>query len=244
MITDEEATHQELAKFGPEIVAVITSTGFFDLEGPYDPSEVKVSPRAKARYVAASQQKNSRVWDLVKFAFIPTGLLQGARKTAAAYSLPAPKTAKDWMDEYIKDHGGEYIGRKKIYDGVFVENLTKADKNAIARFMWANAGKNERPLARQILRSEPQLAYLVDNKGYRLRNIKRTEVGRTVNYGGQQFAKQYFKDNTWHTAGDNRVRDAHKTNAGRTVKIGDPFPNGERYPAESSIGCRCHLSYS
>lgn len=243
-MTPEEEIHRELTAFGPEIIAVISSTDFFDTEGPYDPNDLKAPSKAKARYVAASQQKNSRIWDLVKASFVPTGLLQGGKQTVKTYGLPAPKTAKDWMDEYIKEHGGEYIGRQKIYDGVFVENLTKADKNAITHFMWANAGKNERPLARQILKSEPQLAYLVDGKGHRLRNIKRTEIGRAVNYGGQQFARSYFENNTWHTAGDNRVRDAHQKNNGRTVKIGDPFPNGERYPAETSIGCRCHLSYS
>ena len=67
----EDQIHAELASFGPEIIAVISSTGFFDQEGPYEPLDMMPSGKAKARYVAKSQQKNSRVWDVVKASIVP-----------------------------------------------------------------------------------------------------------------------------------------------------------------------------
>jgi len=239
----ESDLHRELAAFRPEIITALKSVDFFAIEGPYEASELTLPAKAEARYVAASMRKNSRVWDIVKVLFVPGGLLDGGKQTAKAYGLPAPKTAKDWMDAYIKEHGGEYIGRKKVYDGVFVDTLTRADQNALTRFMWANAGKNERPLARYILRSEPQLAYLVDGSGARLRNIKRTEIGRAVNYGSWKFAADSgFTKKTWHAVGDRRTRPSHQAMSGETVKINSNFSIGYAYPQE--YNCRCHLSYS
>jgi len=246
----ERQINDILKRFGPKILALLTAIGFFELEGPYDASQVeqqiRTSPEWK-RYQTASKEKNSRIWEIVGAAYILDAITSGARQVAGKYRLPAiaKPTAQEYMDRYIKEHGGEYIGRKKIFDGVFVNQLTRADQNAIMKFVWANAGMNERPMATAILKTQPQLAYLVDNKGYRLRNIKRTEVNRAVSYGSQMFAKDSgFEKNTWHTAGDKRVRDAHRANNGKTVKIGEKFPNGETRPSESSMNCRCHLSYS
>ncbi|MCK9570260.1 phage head morphogenesis protein [Candidatus Pacearchaeota archaeon] len=250
MTLPDRAIHELLRKFGPHILKLLASIEFFAIDGTYDALEIeqqiRTSPEWK-RYQAASKEKNSRIWEIVGAAYILDAIVGGAGEVAKKYRLPViPKpTAQDYMATYIKEHGGEYIGRKKIYDGVFVNQLSRADQKQIMKFIWANAGMNERPLAANILKTQPRLAYLVDNKRYRLEMIKRTEVHRAVNYGAQRFAKDSgFGKNTWYTAGDKRVRDAHKLNNNVTVEIGDKFPNGERYPSETSIRCRCHLSYS
>jgi SPP1 gp7 family putative phage head morphogenesis protein len=235
----ENDLHRELAAFAPDILALLDSIDFFELEGPYDAQELisSIPARARREYQTESKSKNSRVWPIVGSIFVAAGLSSGISQIKAEYprqvaASPKRLTAQDYQSKYLKEHGGEFITR-----------MSHTDQKRLTNFLWQNAGKNERPLAKQILKQEPQLAYLVDNKEYRLKTIKRTEISRATNYGGYSFAKDNgFAKKTWHTAGDARVRPSHRSISGETVKIDAKFSNGYEYPQE--INCRCHLSYS
>jgi uncharacterized protein with gpF-like domain len=47
----------------------------------------------------------------------------------------------------------------------------------------------------------------------------------------------------WVTVGDGRVRPAHQKLNGEVVGIEEAFSDGEQYPGEYDINCRCHLDY-
>lgn len=44
---------------------------------------------------------------------------------------------------------------------------------------------------------------------------------------------------TWHTAGDNRVRDEHADMNRKKRRHGGTYPNGQAYPGEGDYNCRC-----
>lgn len=245
----EEEIHRLLSAFGPEIIAYLDAMGFWDLpEGTYDPVEVMAAAPASAKreYVAASKEKNSRVWDIVKALFIPAAIGVGiatiqkdykpqiARQAAKEVSLPksvrpARPTAQDYQNQYISERGGEFIQR-----------LNKADQNLITRFIWKNSGEHERPMAKTILKNEPSLAYLVDNSGVRLRAIDRTEKGRATAYGAKEYARDWgAKTKTRHSAFRPTSRASHKAISGETVAIDKPYSNGEQFCKENSINCLC-----
>jgi len=246
---EEKDISRELRSFGPRIIDVLDSIDFWDIEGEYDPLEIdtaiKSQPEYK-RYVAESKEKNSRVWDLVKGLFIGGAIVAGVSRIQRDYKpqiarqvakeevkykgvIPAKPTAKDYMNQYIKERGGEFITK-----------MSRADQQQLTRFLWKNAGEHERPLAKRILKQEPTLAYLVDNKEYRLRAIKRTEIGRATRYGAMNFAKDNgAKTKTRHSAFRPTSRPSHKAISGEEVPIDKPYSNGEMFTKENSINCLC-----
>ncbi len=78
----------------------------------------------------------------------------------------------------------------------------------------------------------------------RAKTIARTETGRIVSQATNEAYRQsaVVTGKEWLTAGDDRVRDEHVLNAGVIVDTGGAFPDGEHYPGESSINCRCALA--
>lgn len=243
----EKEIHKLLAKFGVSILALLDSIDFFEIEGPYNPVEVYASipPSIKKEYLQESKAKNIEVYSIVGQVFALYGIYTGINQIRSSYparikQLESKKdapvkalSAKEYQTQFINEHGGE-----------FITNMSKTDQKKLTQFLWQNAGRNERPLARSILKTQPQLAYLVDNKEWRLRMIKRTEINRAKNYGSLMYAIDCdFETKRWNTAGDRRVRPSHRANAGITIPIKDTFPNGENYPGEISINCRCNLAY-
>ena len=250
---EEKDISRELRSFGPRIIDVLDSIDFWDIEGEYDPLEIdtaiKSQPEYK-RYVAESKEKNSRVWDLVKGLFIGGAIVAGVSRIQRDYKpqiarqvakeevkykgvIPAKPTAKDYMNQYIKERGGE-----------FITGMSRTDQKRLTNFLWQNSNKHERPLAKNILKTEPQLAYLVDNREYRLRMIKRTEINRATMYGSHEHARDIgFKTKTWYTAGDRRVRPSHRALSGVTVLMTEDFPGGISMPGQE-VNCRCGLTYA
>jgi SPP1 gp7 family putative phage head morphogenesis protein len=232
----EDDIHRELAGFQDEVIAVLDSAEFFDIEGKYNPTEVYASipKRDKQAYQAANKEKNSSIWDIVKAVIVGQAITTGIRALKTAY--PARKVAanpKDYAGRYIKEHGGE-----------FIKGMSRTDKQKLVGFIWANASVNERPMKKQ-LEKQPHLKWLLDSGNHRAETIVRTEKFRATTIGTHMAAQDAgFKKKTWHTAGDRRVRPSHRALNGLTIAIDEIFPNGEIVPGEATINCRCRLSYA
>lgn len=95
------------------------------------------------------------------------------------------------------------------------------------------------------------MAIFVDLSGRRRENIAAHEAQTAYN-AGTYFASLGSDKSlkTWVTRGDGRVRDAHKTLAGKTVGIGEGFtvkgatlrfPGDPLAPLDLTMGCRCRL---
>lgn len=212
-----------LKKFGPAIVEYLRSVGYFDVEGPYDPSDM-FDQRAMREYLSASRQKNQAVWAKVEEYLIPEMQDNGAR-FIAIYGLKKPVSVKDIADEYVEKRGGELIRK-----------MTATDKKKLTNYIWLNSFKNERPLARQILK-EPHLGYLIS--GHRAETIIRTERGRAIRSSAQSIAdKAGATYRIRHEVGDARTRPSHRRIMGEEAAIGEPYSNGEMYPGSNDINCR------
>jgi len=74
--------------------------------------------------------------------------------------------------------------------------------------------------------------------------IARTETGFVANLGLKDAYEQspVVTGMEWVTAKDNRVRPEHQLNDGVVVPKGGIYPNGEHFPAEKTINCRCVLA--
>lgn len=86
--------------------------------------------------------------------------------------------------------------------------------------------------------------YFDDMSVARGKTIARTETGRLVSDATNEAYNQsaVVTGKEWLTAGDAKVRDEHRLNAGVIVDKNATFPSGEHYPGETSINCRCALA--
>lgn len=87
--------------------------------------------------------------------------------------------------------------------------------------------------------------YFDDMSVSRAKTIARTETGRLMSQATNEAYRQskFVTGKEWITAGDDRVRDEHVLNSGHIVDVNTnaAFPDGEHYPGETSINCRCVL---
>lgn len=86
--------------------------------------------------------------------------------------------------------------------------------------------------------------YFDDMSVARARTIARTETGRIVSMATNEAYKQsaVVTGKEWLTAGDAKVRPEHQMNNGVIVATDGTFPNGEQFPGQLSINCRCALA--
>ena len=231
----DKAISKILRKFGPEILNYLESVHFFETSGNYNPVDL-LNKRAMARYLKASTAKNRAVWaELEKWLF-PEMVDFGAAFTAV-YGLKPVINVKDIATDYIKSRGGFLIKR-----------MTETDKKRLTNYIWLNSQKNERPLARQILK-EPHLNEIVS--GHRTATIIRTERGRAIRGSSLQIAKDAGSTTkTWWTVGDRRVRKEHAAIHGMTITIDGEFnlkagkkTYTQEFPAQKDVNCRCWLEY-
>lgn len=78
----------------------------------------------------------------------------------------------------------------------------------------------------------------------RAKRIAQTEGTNMGNLGLQQAFKNepLVTGKEWISSRDGRVRDEHVRNDGVVVDKDVSFPNGERYPADNSVNCRCVIA--
>lgn len=86
--------------------------------------------------------------------------------------------------------------------------------------------------------------YFSDFSVSRARTIARTETGRLISQATDEAYRQsaVVTGKQWITSRDAKVRDEHRMNDGQVVSPGGTFRNGERYPGELTINCRCVLA--
>jgi hypothetical protein len=238
MLPDKEI-HAILQKFGHQISAYLQSIGYFDLEGPYEPTDI-MDQVAMRKFLAASKAKNAEVWSILEKWLLPE-MVGNGEKFIQVYGLQKQAIpVREIATEYIETRGGDLIKR-----------MTLTDKRKLTAYIWQNSMKNERPLARQILK-EPNLSSIVDNSGARTRAIIRTERGRAIRGGAHEFAgKAGATTTTWHTVGDSRVRKEHQALNGTTIEMGGEFESKvsktktiyQNFPAQKEVNCRCWLEY-
>lgn len=86
--------------------------------------------------------------------------------------------------------------------------------------------------------------YFGDMSTKRARTIAQTEtnfvLSKSTNDAYAQSAVVTGKE--WITVGDDKVRPDHVMNDGQVVEKGDAFPDGEHFPGEASVNCRCVLA--
>lgn len=132
--------------------------------------------------------------------------------------------------------------KKKLEDRsqFFIQSMLNTDydelKTIITQGMKDGAGVD------QIGRNIRQ--YFDDMSVARAKTIARTETGRLVSDATNEAYNQsaVVTGKEWLTAGDNKVRDEHRANAGIIVDKNGTFPSGEHYPGEHTINCRCALA--
>jgi len=84
----------------------------------------------------------------------------------------------------------------------------------------------------------------LDMSKVRATTIAQTEATVVSNIGLQQSFNQsdVVTGKMWVSAKDSKVRPEHQINDGVVVDKSSSFPNGEMYPAEKSINCRCVIT--
>ena len=87
--------------------------------------------------------------------------------------------------------------------------------------------------------------YFIGISNTRAEAIARTESGYMTSLGTQMAYEEseVVEGKEWLSAGDNLVRDDHRDNeAEGVIGVKSAFQNGEHFPAENSINCRCALA--
>lgn len=84
-----------------------------------------------------------------------------------------------------------------------------------------------------------------DMSDWELRRIARTETHHANNVTSYEKRKQAgIRYHKWITGGEN-IRSSHANQHGMIVKVGDPWPNGQKYPGDRSVAivnwvnCKC-----
>ena len=231
----EDEIHRELAGFQDDVINLLNAADFFDIEGEYNPTELYASipKRDMDAYKAASKEKNSRIWDIVKAVIIGQAIQTGINQLKQVYPRKVGKSsAQDYMNRYIKEHGGE-----------FIKGMGRTDQKKLVDFIWSNAGVNERPMKKQLMQ-QPHLKYLLDSGNHRAETIVRTEKFRATEYGTFYAAKDNsFKTKAAIRSGKANTRPGHRARSGIYVPIDEPLPDGEMFAGDSSINCQCRMAY-
>jgi len=109
------------------------------------------------------------------------------------------------------------------------------------------AGVEENQTTTQIAKNLRQ--FYDDRSPFKSMRIARTETSQAAGFGQREAAKQsgIVKTKQWISSRDDRVRDEHlamdSDSHYQAVPIDEPYPNGEMYPGENSIMCRCAESF-
>lgn len=155
----------------------------------------------------------------------------GAKSIEQNFGITAVRAPR--LTDYLRQQG------LKRVRGI---NETTRDKIASALADGIEAGESTAQLVKRIQQ------HLPDMQAERAAAIATSEAHTSMQAGS--FAQMQYggcTTKTWITAGDEDVRDSHRSQNGVTVPIDQPFPNGLMYPGDPSgspgeiINCRCDM---
>lgn len=136
----------------------------------------------------------------------------------------------------LKKLAGEHI--------LDIRATAKQDLQDLLVEMFFEEGKNPLDIARGIRKNLGD--QIRETYRHRSETIARTETGIAQEVTQDEvFRRAGVQTYTWITAGDDKVRPSHRALHGVTVKVGERFANGLRFPldpqgrAEEIIQCRC-----
>jgi hypothetical protein len=199
---------------------------------------------------------------------LETGLARGDNPTRTALSVVGR------INRATGKREGGIIGLT-AQQGGFVENarreLSSGDPDAMRNYL--TRGRRDRRFDRTVAKAiaegkalPPDMVAKIAGRysdgllALRGETLARTETMAALGQSQEEAYRQAIAkgsvqadqvEGTWHTAGDNRVRDTHEAINGQKVKFGQPFrsPSGALllYPGDTSLGagpseicnCRC-----
>ena len=163
--------HDILAGFSDEVIAFLEAAGFFDLEGEYNPTEFysQIPKKAKDEYKAASKEKNSLVWEVVKAVVVGQAIGAGIKQFQKDYPIKFKPSAQDYMNRYVKEHGGE-----------FIKNMGRTDQQKLVNFIYSQIPKKAKDEYKAASKEKNSLVWEV---------VKAVAVGQAIGAGIKQFQK-------------------------------------------------------
>lgn len=142
------------------------------------------------------------------------------------------KNIADWMKGYSETQIG------------YINDTTKKQVQRIIKNGLSNKDSMDKI-------GNDLVQYVNNIANSRSRTIAEVEIHNTFNKSNFLSAiYKGFKNKTYVTAGDNRVRPTHAAMEGLTIDVNETFPNGGMYPGDPSlpaqelVNCRCIILYS
>jgi len=228
-MSPDEQILQLLKAWAPEVNALLHQAGYFELDREeIEPEEAwkELGPAFPRKVAAASIQKNTSVWDLVKSAISAVAFAAGVSTVAKQLNVPA--SAYDWnprAQRFYDTHGD-----------FFIKTMSRTDIESLHQRIQQDFNLNPKDFGQKFADS-------YSCSPARLERIKRTETHASTQGGGWNFAQEagaQFKQ--WMCTPRNRwPRPTHRAVWYEVRALDQPFSNGLYYPSE--VGCRCYLLY-
>jgi hypothetical protein len=221
----------QIKKWLPAAIGVLAAHKYFSLGEDATKVDIEViAAKASPALLEAATSLNAGLWEKVADAISNPALNEGinvATKEALSQGITEEATTalsrQDLIDEYFKEHGGE-----------FIKTLSETDAKRVTDLIRDNVGLHEDAFQKQYEDSFPD--------DVRLDRIKRVESHRARQWADHETSAglgAIKKERV--TAGDERVRETHTADAEEgPIDFNSPYPHtGEMYPGESEIECRC-----
>ena len=225
------STDRNIADFENEIGAFFLQQGK-RIAKKYQDTDESATAEQVVSAIFDSSSENKALKDLSLKKYITY-----ADRTGNAGRMPL-KTIMENNDKFVINQAVINILEKRAT--FFAENANsvtwKKIKNAIVDGMENGEGRDV------IARSIKKL--FSDMSTTRAKTIAQTEGTVVSNIGLQESFKQspVVVGKKWLSAGDDKVRPEHAENDNEIVDKDGAFSNGEHYPGEHSINCRCVIA--
>ena len=231
-MTPDEQILKLLKQWSPDITNLLERTGYFSLD-PLMPKEeiakaigLNRGGRLYNQVLAASKDKNGKIWDIVINEHSLREFKAGAREVAKEFKLVfSPWDWNSAAQGYFEKDG---LAKVKL--------LTATDIDSLRNRIQYDFGLEPKAFAQKYAES-----YSCSEA--RLERIKRSETHSAAQAGGWEFANGadcQFKE--WMcTEIDPWPRPSHRAIWHEIRPINEPFSNGQQWPQDPN--CRCWIKY-
>ena len=232
-MTPDKQILKLLKQWAPDCTNLLKKAGYFSLD-PLIPKEeiakaigFQRGGRLYRQVLAASKDKNGKVWDIVINEYSLREFKAGAREVAKELNLAfSPWDWNSAAQDYFEKDG---LAKVKL--------LTATDIDSLRNRIQYDFGMNPKGFAQKYAES-----YSCSEA--RLERIKRSETHTAAAAGNDSFASDAdakFKIWNCHHL-DQWPRPSHREQEGMIIPIDDEFPiTQEQFP--SQVNCRCFLTY-